>query len=283
MGTILFTTAERIPKVVVCSGRKTRENLERECLVLNEDQKSWETNILDPLPTQRFYQAAVTLQYIGVYLIGGSQTQNIKNPVLGQTDRVSNFLAAGSTNWKKGPALPEKMDQPCLVAITEWSFLSIFDDNIREYQVDTSNATSDNGWQEASKWPKLIKKRVLWMSCSRINGKIVIAGGTVSGSATKSTEVLDLLTGRMEIAGDLTKARTKFHIVTISRSGVERAIALGGHDGSWYDDTVEQFDTKTMKWTRVGEKLVTKRGLFGAVALPQQRMCHAAGNHEVWG
>ena len=95
--------------------------------------------------------------------------------------------------------------------------------------------------------------------------------------------MLDLLTGKMESAGDLTKARTKFHIVTISRSGVERAIALGGHDGSWYDDTVEQFDTKTMKWTRVGEKLVTKRGFFGAVALPQQRMCHAAGNHEVWG
>ena len=269
----LFLTADRSPRLAVCNGWRKTDNTD--CLVLSTDQTSWETNILDPLPASS-YHAAVTLNSIGVYLIGGGQSH--------QDDETSEFLASGSTKWRTGPALPLQMTEPCLVAIAERRFLAIFDDNILEYFVQIINyPTSDDGWQDASKWPKLPAKRSGGFGCSTINDKVVIAGGFVSGSVTKSTEVLDLRTGVLRKANNLITQRANFQVVTITAHGVERALAMGGHDYSWYDDTVEQFDTQTLSWEVVREPLSVARGYFKAIALPRGMICHAAGDHSVWG
>ena len=268
----LFLTADQSPRLAVCNGWRRTDNTD--CLVLNTDQTSWDKNFLEPLPASS-YHAAVTLKLIGVYLIGGGQSH--------QNDETSEFLASGSTKWKTGPALPLKMVEPCLVAISFSSFLAIIGDNIREYSVDANNPTSDDGWQGASKWPKLLAKRSGGFGCSAINEKVVIAGGIVSGSVTKSTEVLDLRTGALRKGKNLITTRANFQIVTIRVNGVERALALGGHDYSWYGDTVEQFDTKTSTWEIVHEQLFVKRGYLKAIALPRGMICRAAGDHSVWG
>ena len=179
-------------------------------------------------------------------------------------------------------AVPVNMNSPCAraVPITKVSFLAIHDANILEYQVDKSDPTSLDGWQEASKWPRLLTRRTSWPGCSKVDEKVVIAGGQLwygtYGTPLRSTEVLDLSTHKIEYAGDLSTPRLGFHIVTITTDGVNRVLALAGSDGSLYSshlDSVEEFDVETMTWKSAPEKLSEEIGFFGAVALQRSLVC----------
>ena len=175
-----------------------------------------------------------------------------------------------------GPTIPLEMYLPCAVVISDVSFLAISWNDIREYMVNKEQPTSQSGWQQANKWPQLQTIRYGWHGCSKIDGKVVIAGGfngIGNGEYLRSTEVLDVATRMIEYGEDLTTPRESFHIVTIRRQGIERALAVGGYDGSSSLDSVEEFDPDTLTWNPVEANLLERKSSFGATALPQKLIC----------
>ena len=56
----------------------------------------WEENKMGNLTMERYKSAVVSLNYVRVFVLGGSLTTNT---------RTSDYLVAGSMKWKKGPAL----------------------------------------------------------------------------------------------------------------------------------------------------------------------------------
>ena len=218
-------------------------------------------------PTNTILSHSCDLKNIGNYLIGGDGPNNA---------RTTEYLAEGSQTWVSGPQLPVEMYTPCSVVISETSFLVIYDRDIREYQVDIENPTSDDGWQEATKWPQLQTSRYYWPGCAKIGMKIVIAGGLSDSESTlRSTEIVDIERRTIQYAGDLNIARRNFHIITISTDGSERTFALGGYDGSSLLDSIEELDMDTMTLNTTPAKLAEKRYVFGAVALPRSLVCQA--------
>ena len=262
----LFTTAEPNPTVAVCGGLDARGNHLSSCLVLDLANQRWEDNTMGPLPQPRYGHAVVTLNNIGNYLIGGTASNNRRSTV---------FLPKGSQQWVAGPAIPVSMSSPCAIAIRERSFLAIYGREIREYEVNKEQPTSEAGWQEATKWPRLQTSRQLWPGCSKINGKVVIAGGwNDNGGTLSSTEVLDIESRTIQYGEDLATPRRWFHIVTIRTQGVERALAMGGYDGSSsFLDSVEEFDSDTLTWNPAAANLLERRSSHAAAALPKDLIC----------
>ena len=219
------------------------------------------------LPQPRYGHAVVTLNNIGNYIIGGSGDSH-------NNRRTTSFLAQGSQQWEAGPAISANMWSPCAVAIRERSFLAIYGREIREYEVNKEQPTSEAGWQEATKWPRLQTSRIWRPGCSLINGKVVIAGGWSNGASISSTEVLDIESRTIQYGEDLATPRGFFHIVTIRTQGVERALAMGGWDGSFSSlDSVEEFDPDTLTWNPAPANLLEGRGNHGAAALQKDLIC----------
>ena len=222
------------------------------------------------LPQPRESHAVVTLNNIGNYIIGGFGA--------GSEETTTDFLQQGSQQWVAGPAIPVNMQQGCAVVISERSFLAIYRKEIREYEVNKEQPTSEAGWQEATKWPKLQTDRIWWPGCSKINGKVVIAGGyNLVGETLSSTEVLNIESRTIQYAQDLATPRSQFHIVTIRTQGLERALAMGGQyyndKGSNVLDSVEEFDPDTLTWNLLAANLLEGRYRFGAVGLPLDLIC----------
>jgi len=218
------------------------------------------------LPQPRSSAAPVTIENVGTYLIGGYSSS-----------RTSDFLAAGSTEWAAGPVIPVDMDEPCAVSISQLSFLIIHGNDIREYQVDTSNPTSSSGWQSASKFPQLQTSRRKQPGCSKIGDQVVIAGGVDSSGILRSTEVLNLSTRTIAYAGDMNSPRIYFHMATITMNGQQTLLALGGWLGGSNSGlmSVEHFNTTTNTWTFASTGMVEARWQFEAVALPREILCPA--------
>ena len=171
------------------------------CLVFDVENQRWDEN------TMRRYYAVVTLKNIGNYLVGGSVNSN--------TGRTTDFLAKGSQEWVAGPETPVIMYHPCTVVIGEGSFLAIFGNTIREYQVDIENPTTDVNWQEGTKWPQLKKRREWQPGCAKTGGRVIISGGYYGGETFKSTEILYLETRKIESAGNLATPRDRLQMATI--------------------------------------------------------------------
>ena len=270
---VMFATEEPSPRIIVCGGWDKDEIKHESCLVLNLENQRWdEITMLGQ--ERRSFHAVVSVKNIGTYMIGGRMT-----------GRTTNFLPPGSEQWVAGPANPVNMGRgPCALTITANSFLAIYGRQIREYQVDTNNPTSDDGWEEATKWPQLQIRRVYGLGCSKIKGKVVIAGGagfeqitetsSSFGEILRSTEVLDLSTRKIEHAENLATPRRTFHIVTITIDGFERVFALAGYDDSYnYVDSVEEFDPYTLTWKPGPASLLVPRGRFGALVVPRNLIC----------
>ena len=82
----------------------------------------------------RHNSAAATLNSIGVFIVGGRESNN---------PRTSEFLAAGKMQWQEGPGLPVDMTFPRAVAITSTSFLAIHGTDIREFDTAIAGPTRD--------------------------------------------------------------------------------------------------------------------------------------------
>merc|ERR1711936_1207615 len=170
----------------------------------------------------RHSHAVVTLKNIGNYVIGG-YASNMK--------RTTDFLAQGSREWEAGPEITFDMTHPCAVVISDNNFLAIYGNDIREYEVNLANPTSDSGWQQSTKWPQLQTRRIRWPGCIKIDKKVIVSGGYNSGYLA-TTEILDLETRKIEFAGELATPRGWFHVIKIVEAGLERYFAMGGYEGS---------------------------------------------------
>ena len=133
--------------MVVCGGQDVSANKLSSCLVLDHANQTWEENIMGSLPQPGYNHAVVTLNTIGNFMI----------------KTTIDFLPQGSQQWLVGPRVPESMHtnqfSPCAVVISERSFLTISYGRIREYEANKEQPTSEAGWQEATKWPRLQTRR----------------------------------------------------------------------------------------------------------------------------
>jgi len=266
-GHTTFVTTGPSPKVVTCGG-SIAGRYTASCHVLDLDNQLWDGNMIGQLPQTRVVHAVVSMEDIGTYLIGGA---------IGNMRRTTDFLAQGSTQWVAGPAIPVDMDSPCAVKISDLSFLVIHDTDIREYQVDITNPTSNSGWQSATKWPRMQTSRTSNPGCSKIENYIVIAGGRGSSGflRTRSTEVLNLSTRTIVYAGDMNSPREGFHMATITRNGQQLILAFGGYSGYGGSpmNSVEQFNPSNNTWTLAPTTMQEARNSHGAVPLTRAMIC----------
>ena len=208
------------------------------------------------LTKTRYLSAVARLNYIGVFIIGGT---------------TSEFLAAGTMQWQEGPTLPVNMNRPCAVPITTTSFLAIHGRDVREFDVVIAGPTSNNGWREAQRWPELKLGRAQNPGCAKVGQKVIIAGGKGSGTM-RSTEVLDLVSRQLTPGGRMATPRMYFHVSTIISGGEEKMFALAGFDGSTDLNTAEEWVEKNSTW-KAANNLIAKRRHFGAVVVPRKLIC----------
>ena len=259
-----FLTSEPNPVLATCGGRVGGEGITASCIVLDKSNDRWDESRMGNLTMPRYASAAISLNFLGVFMIGGYTVNN---------KRTSDFLAAGRMEWQHGPPLPLHMLHPCAVTITPSSFLVFAETNIREFDADIAGPMSSMGWREAGRWPRLKVWRGRWSGCAKLGPKVIVAGGYGNGGSLKSTEVVDLKSRRISSGGNLVTPRYWFHIAPIVRKGFEKVIAFGGLDGWSVVDTVEEWVEESSTWKEVNS-LSKERSYFGAtVVLNRENIC----------
>ena len=157
----MFVTSEPHAQVAACGGQIEKgrwSGYTASCLVLDQINKRWDESRMGNLTMERTLSAVATLDHVGVFIVGGEGTNNLK---------TSEFLAAGSMEWQEGPALRVNMRAPCAVTITATSFLAIYENNIHEFDVAIAGPTSSAGWRKAEHWPLLKTSRTSQPGCAR--------------------------------------------------------------------------------------------------------------------
>ena len=190
---------------------------------------------------------------------------------------TSDFLASGSLQWQRGPALPMAMSHFCAIPITPTSFITIHKDKIHEFDAAIAGPTSDAGWRESTRWPALKTSRERSPGCARLGNKVIIAGGKNghNGRSLRSTEVVDIVTRTISAGGDMTSARAYFNLATISRGEGHKLFAIGGYDSSTKEvNTVEEWVEESSTW-KEAESLTRATRKFGVLSLPKESICPA--------
>jgi len=270
-----FLTSRPSTLVATCGGieeGKSKSDPIASCFVLDLINQSWDEGKMGNMTTARSDIAAVTMDNVGVFILGGRDSD---------TARSSEFLAAGTMTWQRGPPLPMEMNSPCLVAISATSFLAIYREVIHEFDASIGEPTSSEGWQEAGRWPNLRIDRYQGHGCARLGHQVIIAGGHGARwpgddlqYKSRSTEVLDINKRTLSFGGDMA-SRQYFQLATINFGGRERVFAVGGFwspDGRKGLDTVEEWVEELSIW-KPADHLDQQRSLFGAVVLPRHLIC----------
>ena len=232
------------------------------CLVLDLVNQRWNESMMGSLTMARHKSAAVTLNYIGVFIIGGGTTNN---------KRTSDFLPTGSMQWQTGPVPPVDMTHPCAVPITPTSFLAIYGRNIMEFDAAIDGPTSNSGWLEAGRWPKLRTSRYQSPGCARVGQKIIITGGHNTGKALKSTEVLNLVNKKITPGEDMSTARRHLNLAKITNGGAARMFAVAGLDKAAFN-LVEEWVEESSSW-KPATNLNERRYHYGSVEVRRKLLC----------
>ena len=221
---VTFLTQDSTPRIAICGGSEYvpgRDN--KDCLVLHDGQ--WRGGQLSDLPDYRYWSTSVRLEE-GVFVLGGHHTPT-----------SSVFLKAGSSSWVQGPDLPEERGhRPCAAPISAHSFLIVLNvansqTPVYEFDAMVAGPTSNAGWKVQEKWPQLQVERQ-YPGCGVINNKFIIAGG----NGLKSTDIIDLKTRTLRVAGDMSTSRAQFQLLSIAGSLVA------------VDANAEEFDEETETW-----------------------------------
>ena len=259
-GHTTFLTSEPNPVIATCGGVGGGAS----CLVLDKINQRWDESRMGNLTMPREASAVATLNFVGVFIIGGYGANNM---------RTSDFLAAGQMQWQEGPALPVDMGTPCTVTITPSSYLAIYGTNIREFDAVIAGPSNIKSWREEGRWPKLKTSRTDWPGCAKIGRKVIIAGGRNSGGILRSTEVLDLDTHKITAGGDMASPRDWFSLATLRREGEEQVFAVAGEDRPNDElNTVEEWVEANSTW-KAADNLARAKTYFSAVAVPVDLIC----------
>jgi len=258
-----FLTSEPNPALATCGGRVGRVVYTASCLVLDKSNQRWDESRMGNLTMPRRDAAVATLNFVGVFIIGGTGANN---------KRTSEFLAAGQMQWQEGPALPVDMTTPCAVTITPTTFLAISWNHIHEFDAAIAGPTSIDGWREEGRWPRLKTRRNAWPGCAKLGRKVIIAGGS-HGEDLRSTEVLDLDSREITAGGDMASPRNYFHLATIRTGGLETVFAVGDDWGNQLN-SVEEWVEESSTW-KAADNIAQKRRFFGVVEVPRTLVCTA--------
>ena len=264
--------------LATCGGYIRGRGVTAACLVLDHVNQRWDENRMGNLTMPRNTGVAVTLDHVGVFILGGEDGP-------GRND----FLASGTMQWQEGPSIPVPVNMTdefyytCATPITSTSFLVIHGTDIREFDAAIAGPRSNEGWREAGRWPTLMTSRINQPGCAKIGEKVVIAGG-YGGGILGSTEVLDLASRQIESGGEMSAPRMWLHLAKIVIGGVEKTFALGGElmsfatggEDNAKDDmtSVEEWVEESSSW-KAAKSLVNVpiRSTFSAVVIPRQLIC----------
>ena len=268
----LFMTTGSSPVVASCGGYQYRYKTSTSksmrvdsCVVWDSDKQRWDEQMMSPLPEKRGYHSVVTLENIGVYIIGGHGLAGfrIKNKY------TSDFLPANTLKWTEGPNLPKDVSSSqrgCAVPVSATSFIYINKRAIREYKIDIAGPTSSKGWMDRNRWPAISSSD--WLSCARSGSSVLIAGKV--GKLT-STTILDIATRKTRPGGNLVTPQL-FHLASLTTGGLTKTFALGGRDGRRFTSSVEEWDEDSLKWKPAGN-LKQAKGAFAATTVPLSVVC----------
>ena len=114
-------------------------------------------------------------------------------------------------------------------------------------------------------------------SCTRLDNKVVVAGGVnLAFQIIPTTYILDLDTREERVIGDLLGARAWFGMATIDA----RVLAFGGMDplklqGEDSLSDIQELDQVTWEWRRLEEGLTETRGIssLGSAVVMVDQVC----------
>jgi len=261
----MFVTAKPTPLVATCGGIDGKFET-ASCLVLDPLSNRWAKDMMGALTMKRVGSGAVTIDHIGVFVLGGDDESG---------GISSDFLAAGTMEWQSGPPLPLKMSWPCVVPITNTSFLAIFEWFIHEFDASIADPTSGDGWQMDGRFShlRLRTRRAKGHGCAKFGQKVVITGGAQWPDLLElsRTEVLDMKRGVVTYGGNMALPRKSFYLATIVSQGRERLFAVSGEEEppmNIYNDIIEEWVEEFAIWKRA-DYLLEKMHVSGALAVPR--------------
>ena len=215
----------------------------------------------------------------GSYILGGMYYYGSYSVYL----ESSEFLAAGSSQWTEGPRLPRAVEGACGVAVSETSMLLIGG------RSDKSGSTAGWGsstfyrtvWEYSttsswSSWPSLAQKR-RGHACIKTANLVIVAGGMVAmGDITRTTEVINLETKTLCLAGQMASPRYLFGIIEVGFAG--RSVVLTfGHYGynspaTKEDSLLQEFNPTTSSW-QPSPAVMDPKYHFSAVTVEASLVC----------
>ena len=193
-------------------------------------------------------------------------------------------LLTRSTHWQKGPTPPPMDAPPCaVVAISQTSFILVFHREIIEFDTSIAGPISEVGWRGSTTYPKLKWARGL-PACARLDSKVIIAGGAWSNdtdteetsSIYRSKEILDLVTKKLIIGGDMNQPRVYFHILNLNN----KLLAIGGigRYGGYERNlttSMEEWNPSTSAWSMLNHRFSEHKVHFGALVVSKDLVCPA--------
>ena len=243
-----------------CGGKGDKGEHFDSCVVWDSNNQRWDEHMMGPLPQKREYHSVVTLENVGVYIIGGNGSKNSMS--------TSDFLPANTFQWTRGPGLPKDVSthvSGCAVVISDTSFIYINSGIIREYkQVQTGF------WMDRNRWPAISSRH--WVGCARIGSSVLIAGGYRRREYQRDTYVFDIANRTRRLGGFLATPRAYYHLATVTTGGLTKTFVLGGDDGSGSISSVEEWDEENLTWNPADD-LEEARYIFAAITVPLSLVC----------
>ena len=242
----------------LCSVRLSKSYASKvfKCLELKDNQ--WQEH--SQLKNKRGWSSAVTMPG-GVYIFGG----------WGKSKTTWEWLPSGTNQWRSGNSgIPGGFSSGCAVQINDKDILLIGGDGTRK-RVLKFNTTA----QEFTSLGDVLIQGRYHHACTRMEDKIVIAGGYGSGNYLKSTEIINIhdLTASHP-AGNLVQKRGRHGLTVVYVDRKPTILAVGGSDGQHsFLDSIEMWNATTDTWTKTSMKLTEPKSSFGILALPTRSVC----------
>ena len=124
-----------------------------------------------------------------------------------------------------------------------------------------------------SRWYELKEERIEGQSII-LDGKLIVTGGCnfITRDLVKSTEIMDLSTGKSWFGGDLNIGRVGFGMAFLYLEGKRRILAFGGKSEEFENpvlfDSIEIWNDESNQWEMSNMKLKQKNSNFGFLSMP---------------
>lgn len=240
--------------LVACGGEQdSSEEAEigRQCWAYHPRIDTW-TDINNMEQRRKHASSASVL---GKLFVTGGFWQN------GESINSTEIWSAG--RWQRGEDISPARDGHCSVTFNNISIISSGGWMV-ETSVQMLTVTSGT-WTNMADLPPGAGRRN--HGCAMINSThMMIAGGTGAGDVgdLRSSWILDVLSDLWIQVGDLSSPRHQASLVNVAGE----VLAMGGYTKHKYWAEVERYDPGNKTWTKLRDKLITKRRGQAVTAVP---------------